>query len=544
MAILQRSRFSLVEVALSLAIICVLGISKSFGATLWVDQSFQDTESKGTRGEIFRTIQAGADRAKPGDTVIVKSGVYRESIRLKHGGNAGQPIRFHAQGAVIVDGADIIAPQKFREVTSEEERRSGVRVWRWDGYQARFRLSPGGTAENDATRDGWASLGPAGVEQIERYARADMLWIDSRLASEVRQRGALKPSQFWVEVDGAAKGLYLALAEDDLPENHVIEVSVREVLLSGQVSHIIVEGFHFTRASNWWDSGAITLPDNANDWTITGNRIDWNSWSGLHLHGTGHRIIGNDFCDNGAQGLSGANVSNVLFERNQTSRNNWKKFRWEFQGGGMKLCWAKGIRVIDHVAGENLGPGIWFDIDCENISVERSRVHHNTYAGIFFELATGGAVVRDNYCYANDGAGIFVAESRDVKVEHNLLFSNKRGLELRNIVRDVSTQDVQIHDNFFVDNGIGVFAPDDLVALRTNRNLDSSRNLFWGNLAWGTYSARPWWDFSKYISQPTTGLRSFDLEATTKELGFEKDSVIRNPHFDPVLKATYELVWP
>ena len=53
----------------------------------------------------FQTIQAALDQARPGDTVRVAPGVYRERILFKTGGTAEQPITLEGQDGAILDGS-------------------------------------------------------------------------------------------------------------------------------------------------------------------------------------------------------------------------------------------------------------------------------------------------------------------------------------------------------------------------------------------------------------------------------------------------------
>jgi hypothetical protein len=52
----------------------------------------------------LKTIQAAADVAVPGDTVLIRPGVYRESVRFNRSGTADQPITFLGAD-VVIDGA-------------------------------------------------------------------------------------------------------------------------------------------------------------------------------------------------------------------------------------------------------------------------------------------------------------------------------------------------------------------------------------------------------------------------------------------------------
>jgi len=55
---------------------------------------------------VLKTIQFAVDRALPGDTVLIKPGVYTEEVFIGHGGKEGAPITIRGKvpGKVILDG--------------------------------------------------------------------------------------------------------------------------------------------------------------------------------------------------------------------------------------------------------------------------------------------------------------------------------------------------------------------------------------------------------------------------------------------------------
>jgi hypothetical protein len=69
----------------------------------------------------FKTIGAAAAKAQAGDTVVVRPGLYRESVVLKNSGKPGAPIVFksEAKHAAVVSGADRVT----------EWREEGPGVW-------------------------------------------------------------------------------------------------------------------------------------------------------------------------------------------------------------------------------------------------------------------------------------------------------------------------------------------------------------------------------------------------------------------------------
>jgi parallel beta-helix repeat protein len=64
----------------------------------------------GTLAAPFRTIQKAANAAIAGDTVLVRAGTYRETVRVPRSGTAAAPITFQAYPGeqVTVSGADVV----------------------------------------------------------------------------------------------------------------------------------------------------------------------------------------------------------------------------------------------------------------------------------------------------------------------------------------------------------------------------------------------------------------------------------------------------
>src|SRR5687767_4017500 len=78
-------------------------------STWYVSTSGSDA-APGSLEQPFRTIQQAANRAQPGDDVVVRGGVYRETIRPARSGTASDRITFkpYRSESVTVSGADPI----------------------------------------------------------------------------------------------------------------------------------------------------------------------------------------------------------------------------------------------------------------------------------------------------------------------------------------------------------------------------------------------------------------------------------------------------
>lgn len=92
--------------ALALFVICnVAWANVASAATYYVAPTGQDSQP-GTLTQPMRTIQAAVNKARAGDTVYVRGGVYYEMVSMKQSGVQGQPIRLLAYNGErpVIDG--------------------------------------------------------------------------------------------------------------------------------------------------------------------------------------------------------------------------------------------------------------------------------------------------------------------------------------------------------------------------------------------------------------------------------------------------------
>ena len=103
-----NGRFSL-DTFRPLVVIAEALESRELLSTYYVSTSGADA-NPGTFAAPFRTIQRGANAAAAGDVVMVRGGVYRETVRVPRSGSAAAPISFQAYPGeqVTVSGADVI----------------------------------------------------------------------------------------------------------------------------------------------------------------------------------------------------------------------------------------------------------------------------------------------------------------------------------------------------------------------------------------------------------------------------------------------------
>lgn len=100
-----------------------------FSVTAFADEYYVDAVKgrdvqNGSSEEPFATIQKAADTVKPGDTVIIRPGIYYENIVLNTTGEKEKPIIFKAEkferDSVIISGADRNIAERKKKWTLED----------------------------------------------------------------------------------------------------------------------------------------------------------------------------------------------------------------------------------------------------------------------------------------------------------------------------------------------------------------------------------------------------------------------------------------
>jgi hypothetical protein len=161
-------------------------------------------------------------------------------------------------------------------------------------------------------------------------------------------------------------------------------------------------------------------------WIVENCEVRLNSGAGIVI-GAGGRVRGCNVHHNGQIGIAGQG-KDILIENNRIWENNIHGFDFKWEAGGVKIVVSDGVVFRENHVHDNIGPGLWCDIDCRNVVYEGNLVERNHDAGIFHEISYK-AIIRDNILRYNGfghrqwfwGPEILVAASQDVDVYGNTL---------------------------------------------------------------------------------------------------------------------------
>jgi parallel beta-helix repeat protein len=381
----------------SLSFVAILAVSMpAWSVEYFVDQNNPQAADAGpgSSAKPFKTISASLAHVRPGDTVWIHKGLYREFVNLQKisGTGLGSMIAFQACPGeeVVIKGSDVITGWKpFKGKIWVLEN------WTNDTQQA--------FADGKLIQEIGGDIG----EWMKH-------WWNGRKGNVLAD---MEENSFFC--DTKEKKLYVWLPGGTDPNQRTVEVSVRDcwaqqgdyVRLCGVT---ILHGYGY--ALNVM--GKFSVFENV--------KVEWAAYGCLGVHGSDHVFTGCEFNYGGDTGVTGG-VRRARFVNCKMLHNNYRRISSSFHAGGVKLIPFNHDVVFEGCeAAYNVeSAGIWFDAHASGAVIENCLLHHNGADGIVYEICERG-MIRNNICYENVGPGISVASSANTAVLHNTCYRNGR----------------------------------------------------------------------------------------------------------------------
>ncbi len=257
------------------------------------------------------------------------------------------------------------------------------------------------------------------------------LFIDGVMLWRADAEEAVESGVWWGE-DGR-----IVLADD--PSGRIVELSVEPYAIIGAASDVTIRDLVIQMYAVPSQHGAVQAQDLGDGprgfgWVIEDVEIHSNHAAGLR---TGDAtLVRSVFAHhNGQLGIAVSGGKDVTIVDSELAYNNIRGYLWEWEGGGGKFTQTEGLVVRSTHAHDNLGPGLWTDIDAVDTLYEGNAATDNLGPGIYHEIS-GSAVIRDNDVSGNGfgnsnwawGAGILISASFDVEVVGNRVYGNADGI--------------------------------------------------------------------------------------------------------------------
>jgi len=396
---------------LLLAVSVICG-STAYCRTIVIDNhaSNASDENNGDESSPLKTIQAGADLARAGDTILVKAGIYREHVVPPRGGASKEkPIRYLAN------------PGEHVSIRASEQIAKWIRqdgnVWMaeldnsffgdFNPYQERIRGSwlffSNKDHLGDVYLDGKAFFEKQTLQEVQAAANT-----------------------WHATVDDSKTRIWANFGKVD-PNKALTEINVRECVIFPELEglkHIVIDGFDIRHAAaNWappdaFQKGAIG-PRFGYGWTIQNCTIlnaknvgiclgatkdhHWDDRKLPDINTFGHHIVRNNTIKRcGQAGIVGAyGCIRSVIEGNDIEDIAYRKQYGGAEVGGIKLHFPIDVIIrnnrIRGVRTTSGGPGgIWLDWGAQNVQVTGNVIYDCDARPLKLEVNHGPVIVDNN----------------------------------------------------------------------------------------------------------------------------------------------------
>ena len=394
-------------------IVALFSCGAAVGGTLVVDNqnSKASDTNNGTEQSPLKTIQAGANRAMAGDTILVKGGVYRECVVPPRGGvSKEKPIRY------IAAAGEDVSIRGSEQITSWKKHSGNVWVVELDNsFFGAF------NPYKECVSGSWLYYGKEN-HLGDVYLNGDVYFEKQSLEDVQADKGT------WYSTVDESKIRIWANFGSSNPNKELAEIHVRECVIFPELKglkHIIIDGFDIRHAaSNWappdmFQKGAVG-PNFGYGWVIQNCTISnvknvgicigateehhWDNRALPDIDTFGHHLIRNNTIKKcGQAGIVGCyGCVRSVIEGNFIEDIAYRKQYGGAEIGGIKLHFPidtiirnNHIRRVRTVRG---GPGgIWLDWGAQNTRVTGNLVYDCDGHPLKLEVNHGPVLVDTKY---------------------------------------------------------------------------------------------------------------------------------------------------
>ena len=448
----------------------------------------------------YKTIQAAAGEAQPGDLVIVHAGVYRERVAPPRGGLPGRPIVYRGDpdGGAIIKGSEVWNPdwQPFE---------SGIYYGVPD--ESLFDdLSPEYVDSHNPFKAELSSTphGREGKREVERQGKGDCNLVytcgqvfvngECYLEAPYPEEMVGKPGTWHYE--SSNNRIYINFGDLN-PKEQLTEITTRRRLFAPKkvgLGYITVENFIMEHCGNqyptnfwaepkWAQKGALGT-EAGHHWIIRRNTIRFCKTFAIDAgyvgfkqdfrNVKGHLIEYNYIMDNGSAGILSCGSVDQVIRHNVIINNNILGFigHKRYEDGGIKChFFQNGLIEGNYIANNQLTFGIWLDNQHPDCRITRNVLLNNGRAGIFLEMSDydwDRVLVDNNVIMGNRENQIYIHDASGATFVHNL-FANTpggpwkpsenysstrtgRGVLIKQVAQRTASGNISFYNNLFLNH--------------------------------------------------------------------------------------------
>ena len=427
--------------------------------TYYVDQRHPGAldENPGSRDKPFLTINKAAQVVGPGERVVIESGVYRELVEPRLGGDGPEKMISYeaAAGAmVIVKGSRIFKPAWKESVKGDHTYSAALPDELFGSYNPFL-------TENASKED--IDLMPWAAEWAGKLpytlGRGLVFQDGKRLAQQATYADLAKtPGSYWV--DKQTKTLHVHPLDDATANGATFEITTQQHIFkpaSTDLGFIRLKGLVFEHAGNGLPRTGVgaVFTNGGHHWIIEENIVRQVNSVGIEIgartdetkqagradaqragKNPGYMIIrNNELYECGRGGIQGLSVKNALVENNRIHHVGWLDVQRYWETGAIKLLLNDGTLVRRNIITEiTAAPGIWLDYTNINSRVTQNVLVNiqSVNGAIFIEASQVPNIVDRNFVWNIRGSGIYQHDCDYLTVAHNLVANcTGKGVEMR-----------------------------------------------------------------------------------------------------------------
>jgi hypothetical protein len=386
-------------------------------AFLYVDAVAGNDNNPGTKTQPLKTIGKSVSLANTnnhnsvGTKVTINPGTYRESLSFSHSNSdTSLPMTFEAatNGTVIVSGSVVYTGW------TKYSGNSSIYATAWPNKWGLCANNTGCTTPPDIV------------------LRQEMVAVNGTVLTQVLSLTQMVQGTFYVDVNGGT--VYVWPPSGTTMSSATVEVATNPSLINiWQKSYLVIRGITFQFANSCRDTAAVTISGSATNVLFDSDIFQWNNGQGLAIQNpvTYFTVENSTFLHNGDSGIQGSQTKYGLYQSDTLSYNNWRGAQGSYYAcntGGAHFFNTHNDTINTFTTSFNLGYGIHWDTDHENIATTAINATSNLMAGLFSENNQGPITIDQAYvCNQTSpwaGAGISIRNSENVSITNSVLLNN------------------------------------------------------------------------------------------------------------------------
>ncbi len=501
-------------------------VTENQSTYIYVDATYGSDGNSGTQNSALKTIQAAVNKANAnnrkwvGSKVIIKPGVYRETVTIGNYQSTSAPITFEAAiaGTAIISGSNVLTGW------SQENSTTFSHVW-----------TPNfGTCAIPA---GWSSS----IPEIAR--RTELIFVNGIPLTQVLSYSDLQPGTFFV--NESSNMLHVMPPTGTDMWTATVEAAERTLTLNvSSRTNLVFRGLVFRHAANCINtSGAIV--NGSSNILFDADQAVWNNWGGIGIYGTNNVTVQNSIAShNGGVGFQASQDQNVLYNYNESDYNNWRGAQgalYDWGMGGTKLMRMRNTSIQNHFSYRNQAQGLWFDTDNKNITINNATLSQNVLASLQIE-ANEGPITLENSHLCSSGLGVNVINSEKFTIQNNTFYNNSGASTLQAEIFIAGKSGGRQFNDWLTGQSYDLYTSNMVLSGNTFENASYGQKTFgtflsgndWNQFAWTLHAGNnKWFDPNTTAPFELTGNKLVSLGAWKSAVGTDSTSSWAKPSTSP-----------